>query len=217
MRKAFSYSAMKDFKGCARRYHSVKVLKQYPFVDTDATRYGKEVHSALENRVKHGTPLPEGLTQFEPTAASILRMPGTKYCELELAITEAKEPTKFLAKDVWVRGIIDVLIVDGDRARVLDYKGGSARYPDKAQLELMALLVFEHYPEVQHIKGALVFLHHNKLVKGVYHRSELSKLWAKWIEASDVLDQSFANNVWHPNPTALCRYCPCEHCEHWVR
>ena len=42
----WSHSALKDYEGCARRYHEVKVLKHYPFKDTQATLYGKEVHKA---------------------------------------------------------------------------------------------------------------------------------------------------------------------------
>jgi hypothetical protein len=41
---AWSHSSLKDFEGCARRYHEVKVLKKYPFQETEATRYGNQVH-----------------------------------------------------------------------------------------------------------------------------------------------------------------------------
>lgn len=217
IRKSFSYSALKDFKGCARRYHAVKVLKLYPFTDTEATLYGKRVHTALEEYVRDGKPLPEGLTQFQAAADSIIKIPGTKYCEHQMAITADKTPTTFMAKDVWIRGIADVLIVDGDKARVLDYKTGSAKYPDKDQLELMALMTFIHFPEVNTVKGGLLFLHHNKLVKGEYKRENMEKLWGKWHEGADQLDAAFANDTWHPNPTPLCGWCPCEHCEHWTR
>jgi hypothetical protein len=45
----WSHSALKDFEGCARRYHEVKVLKKFPFQDTDQTRYGKDLHKAAED------------------------------------------------------------------------------------------------------------------------------------------------------------------------
>ena len=38
----WSHSSLKDYEGCARRYHEVKVLRKYPFQETDATRYGTE-------------------------------------------------------------------------------------------------------------------------------------------------------------------------------
>ena len=33
---AWSHSSLKDFEGCQRRYHEVKVLKKYPFTETEA-------------------------------------------------------------------------------------------------------------------------------------------------------------------------------------
>jgi RecB family exonuclease len=208
---------MKDFNGCGRRYHVVKVLQAYPFKDTKATIYGKEVHLALEEYVRDGKPLPEGLTQFKDVADSILAMPGTKYCEHEMAVLEDRTPTDFHDEARWIRGIADVLIVNGTKAKILDYKTGSAKYPDRDQLELMALLVFAHFPEVQIVKGALVFLHHSKLVKGIYKRENIEKMWQRWVDKSDLLDASYANDVWQANPSPLCRFCPVEHCEHWVR
>jgi len=43
----WSHSSLKDFEGCARRYHEVKVLKKHPFPDTEQIRYGKELHTAV--------------------------------------------------------------------------------------------------------------------------------------------------------------------------
>ena len=54
----WSHSALKDYEGCPRRYHEVKVLKNYPFTDTQATLYGKEYHEAAELYIRDGKPLP---------------------------------------------------------------------------------------------------------------------------------------------------------------
>ena len=45
---SWSHSALKDYEGCPKRYQEVKVLKNFPFTETEATRYGNEVHKALE-------------------------------------------------------------------------------------------------------------------------------------------------------------------------
>ena len=55
----WSHSALKDFEGCPRRYHEVKVLNKYPFQETEATHYGKEFHTAAELYIRDGTPLPK--------------------------------------------------------------------------------------------------------------------------------------------------------------
>ena len=56
--KAWSHSALKDFEGCARRYHEVRVLKNYVQKPTEQIRYGKELHKAAEDYVKDNTPIP---------------------------------------------------------------------------------------------------------------------------------------------------------------
>jgi hypothetical protein len=63
---SWSHSALKDYEGFARRSHVVKILKQYPFIETDATRYGNELHKAAENYVKEGTPLPKQFEFMQP-------------------------------------------------------------------------------------------------------------------------------------------------------
>jgi len=60
----WSHSGLKDYEGCARRYHEVKVLKNYPFTDTVHTIYGKQVHEAAELYVRDNVPLPLSLTSF---------------------------------------------------------------------------------------------------------------------------------------------------------
>lgn len=214
---SWSFSAIKDFKGCARRYHAVRVAKLYKSSKTDAIIYGEEVHKALEEYVRDGVPLASGFAKFQPLADSVLGLEGDIYCEFKMALGVDRRPVKFLGNDVWVRGIADVLVVNGTDARVLDYKTGGAKYPDRDQLELMALMAFAHFPEVETVKGALAFISHDVLVKGVYRRENAGKMWAKWDAGSALLDKAYELDKWHPNPTPLCRWCPHEACEHWVR
>lgn len=213
---ALSFSGIKDFKGCARRFHSVKVLKQYVSAETEATRYGKLVHSALELFVRDGDPLPDGLDKFQGVAEAVKAIPGDIYCEHEMALTADLRPTAFGADDAWIRGIADFIVVNNDVAHVGDWKTGSARYPDKDQLELMALMVFEHFPEVKKVKGALIFIAHDVLVKAEYLRDNKQEMWRKWVDYRNQIETANVTGVWNPNPTALCGYCPVEHCEHRV-
>jgi hypothetical protein len=213
--KAWSFSSIKTFDTCPRKYHAEKVEKLYPFEETEHTIYGKEVHKVAEEYIRDGKDIPKGHLQFKAALDSLNKMQGEKLCELEMALTADKKPTKFLAKDVWVRGIADLIILNGEKARVVDYKTGSAKYPDKGQLELMALMVFEHYPEVQSVKAALVFLVHDVVVMSEYKRDDMPDLWAKWDEKAGLLQAAFDNDNWPPKPNGLCRkWCPVKHCEY---
>ena len=72
----WSHSALKDYEGCPRRYHEVKVLKNYPFTDTQATIYGKELHEAAEFYIKDDKPLPPQFAFLQDTLDALNAKPG---------------------------------------------------------------------------------------------------------------------------------------------
>ena len=54
---AYSYSAIKAFKNCQRQYYETRILKNWPFPETEAIMYGKDVHKALEDYIGENKPL----------------------------------------------------------------------------------------------------------------------------------------------------------------
>lgn len=213
---AWSHSSLKDFEGCQRRYHEVKVLKNYPFTETEATRYGNQVHEALELYVKEGKPIPPEYAQFKPVVDSLLRKPGRKLAEYEMALTSDLEPCAWKSPDVWVRGIADILILDDDNltAWVGDYKTGNDKYPDQDQLVLMSLMVFAHFPHIRKVNSALLFIVKNSMVKMQMTHDQAEKHWWEYRQRYAKLQACFANDVWKPMQSPLCGWCPVRTCEH---
>jgi hypothetical protein len=209
----WSFSGLKDFIGCPKRYQEVKVLKNFEQKFNEAAHYGNKVHEALEKYVKDGTELPLNYQQFKAWADALIQLPGQKLTEHRMALTIDRQPCTWAAKDMWVRGIADLLIIDGDHARVIDYKTGSERYPEPKQLKLMALLVFSHYPEVKKVSGALMFIMKNVIIDEEYTRDMIDELWAAFTPDLERLSQAYENNVWPANPSALCRFCPVNTCQ----
>ncbi len=212
---AWSHSSLKDFEGCARRYHEVKVLKKYPFQETDATRYGNQVHESLELYVRDGKPIPPEHAQFKDVADSLIKKPGRKLAEFEMALTVDLKPTEWKSPDVWVRGIADILIVDDDNltAWVGDYKTGNNKYPDRDQLVLMSCMVFEYFPHIRKVNSALLLIVKNSMVKMQMTRDQKDAAWWRYRERTARLEASFANDVWNPNQTPLCGWCQVTGCE----
>ena len=212
---AWSHSSLKDFEGCQRRYHEVKVLKNYPFTETEATRYGNQVHQAIEDYIMKDTPIPPEYEQFKPVVEAMLRKEGRKLAEYEMALTVDLKPTSWKAKDVWVRGIADILIVDDENltAWVGDWKTGNNKYPDRDQLVLMSLMVFAHFPHIRKVNSALLFIVKNDMVKMSMAREDIDKHWWDYRERTARLEACFANDVWNPNQTPLCGWCPVKTCE----
>jgi len=212
---AWSHSSLKDFEGCARRYHEVKVLKNYPFTENEATRYGNQVHESLELYVRDGKPIPPEHLQFKDVVDRLLEKPGRKLAEYEMALTYDLKPTDWRAKDVWVRGIADLLIVDDDNltAWVVDYKTGNNKYPDREQLVLMSIMVFQYFPHIRKVNSALLFLVKNDMVRMQMQRDQADQAWWRYRERTARLEACFENDVWNPNQTPLCGWCPVTKCE----
>ena len=213
MSYTWSYSSLKQYTNCPKQYHHLKVLKDYETSDTQATIYGKEVHKALEEYVRDSIPLAKNYERFKAVVDELIAIPGDKYCEHEMALLPDRTPCAFDDENRWVRGIADLLIVDGDTAFVVDYKTGSNRYPDPKQLRLMALMVFAHFPDVNKVKGGLLFVMHNAFVTEEYNRNQIDESWGHFLPLLARLDNSYASNAWSPNPTGLCRFCPVKSCE----
>ena len=212
----WSHSSLKDYEGCPRRYNEVKVLKNYPFTDTEATIYGKELHTAAEEYIENGTDLPPQFEFIKDTLDVLKAKPGRKLCEYKMGVTKDLKPCGFLDKDVWVRGIADLLIIDDDNltARVVDYKSGNNKYPDRDQLKLMALMVFVHFPHIRRVSGALLFVVKNDIAKASYMVGEAEEYWWDYRERVARIEQAHETGVWNPKPTPLCGWCPVKNCEY---
>jgi CRISPR/Cas system-associated exonuclease Cas4 (RecB family) len=209
----WSYSALKEYENCPKKYYEIRVAQNYTVIPSEQMIYGTEVHKALEDYVKDGKELALNYLRFKPAADALIDIPGKKYPEYEMALFRDKTPCDFADSNRWVRGIVDLLIVDGDYAFIVDYKTGSSKYPDPKQLRLMSLMTFAHFPNVNKIKAGLLFVMHGSFVTEEYTREELDKSWAKFNGPLGRLDNSYDNNVWPPNPTPLCKYCPVKSCD----
>jgi len=214
----WSFSKAKAFEQCPKQFYHEKILQEYPFVETEAIRYGNAFHTAAEEYIRDGTPLPKMFDYAQAMLDSLSAKKGAKLCEEKLGVTENLLPCSFYDKEVWYRGIADLLIINEEDglAWVIDYKTGkSAKYADKGQLELMALLVFAHYPKITHVRAGLLFVVSNDLVKDSYADSDASMLWTKWTNIYSIMQMAEKRNVWNARPSGLCkRHCPVTVCVH---
>lgn len=211
---SWSHTSLKDYENCPRKYYETRVLKKYPFEKTEQMRYGDELHKAAEQFVK-GAPLPVQFAFLQPTLDALMAKPGSKHAELKLAATVDFEPCNWFDKQAWVRGIVDLLILDEDKrqAWVVDYKTGNNKYPDRDQLELMSLLTFVHYPQIQRVNAALLFVVKESIEKHKVQGDSRHRLQNQYRERVARIEASLANNVWNPKQSGLCPWCPVTTCE----
>lgn len=217
MNIVWSYSSLKTFEQCPKKYYHLKVAKDVKDVPHEAALYGSDVHKAAEEHVRDSKPMPKKYSYMEPILESLKKIPGNKYCELELGLTKDLQPCAFKAPDVWWHGIVDLLIVDPTKglAHMVDYKTSkSARYADVKQLDLMATAVFAHFPEVTKIKSALLFVVSNEFVRKEHHIGNRNEYIGGVMPTIKQLERSLEHGVWNPITGPLCRFCPVKSCEH---
>jgi hypothetical protein len=214
----WSYSSLKTFEQCAKKYYHLKVLKDVKDVGSEATIYGNEAHKAAEDYVSAGTPLPARFSYMQKTLDALLAIPGEKHCELKLGVELSDTgylPCEFFGEEVWWRGIADLLIINGDTGYLVDYKTSkNAKYADTKQLDILAAAVFTRFPQLRKLKSALAFVVSNEFVKKE-HTSDLSKSYfATFTPELDRLSVAENTGVWNANSGPLCKFCPVTTCEH---
>ena len=216
---AWSFSSIKSFDQCPKKYYHLKVAKDYAEPTSRAMTYGSEFHTAAEHYID-GTDseLDPRFTFAKDILDRLNAMEGEKLCEYRMGLTANLEPCGFFDENVWWRGVADLTILDRKTgtAKVIDYKTGkSAKYADKGQLELMALATFKHFPEMKKVKGGLLFVICNAFIKDTYTIDQESEMWQKWLIEYAKLEKAYDVDVWNPRPTGLCRaHCVVTECPH---
>ena len=201
---------------CPRKYHRLRVVKDIIEPPQEHLIYGSAVHKAAEEYVRDDTPIPEKYGFIQEYLDPLKALPGDKLCEHEMGLTKNFEPCGFRDKNVWFRGIADLLIINGNKARIVDYKTSkSSRYADKKQLELLSLLTFKHFPQVESVKASLLFLVCKDLVPAEFSEDQQYDCWQKWVVETNQLESAMITDVWNPKPNFTCRgWCPVTDCEH---
>ncbi len=213
----WSFSSLKTFQQCPRKYYHTKILKDVREPDTVATLYGKSAHTVAEEYIRDGVPVPPQFDYMKDMLDQLNAIPGEKLCEVMLGLTKDLEPCDFDADDVWWHGIPDLVVLDEENgiAHSVDYKTSkSARYADVKQLDLVAAAIFAKYPKIKTIKSALLFVVSKEFVKATHH----SEMKEKYLEkpALDVarIEAARINGVWNPISGPLCKFCSIKTCEH---
>lgn len=212
---AWSYTALDTFESCPRRFFHRYILKEQE-PESEAQRKGKAVHKALEDRVK-GTPLPECYVQYNPIAESIVQAyeKGMKvYTEMKMGLTRDMQPCGFFDKNVWGRAAADVILKNGTTCIVFDYKTGKRREKD-LQMDVLALFISKHFPQVKKITGCNLWLEDNDIgTPRVYLTHQLEAVWLNILRRVQAMEKALASNAWPECPSGLCSFCPVRACQY---
>lgn len=209
-----SFSRLSTFEQCEAQFDYLYVSKSVASQSNDASDYGDRVHKVLEaygkGTLNEATLSDEGkqtLKRWGRLVDIINARGGDKYFEHQMAVNRDRNPTGWFDKDVWIRSIADVLLVDGDVAYCLDYKTGKVK-DNPTQLQLFAAMVMWHFPEVQKVKTSFLWLKYDETTNATYERRYLDALWRamepRFVKVQDIIDLG----VFKTKPSGLCPWCP---------
>lgn len=207
---AWTFSQLEKFETCPKQFYHVRVAKDIVEPQTEATLWGSKVHTAMEDRIRDGTPLPEGMEQWEGFAKQICAMPGEKLAEEKMALDKSFQPAEW--DNAWTRGIADMLIVHGNKAATLDYKTGKRKLTH--QLMLYAAYTFAYYPEVETVTTGFVWLRDKKIDRETFTRADIPTIWGTFLPKVRKLEAAYEKDKWMARPSGLCNgWCPVKSCE----
>ena len=218
--KAWSYSALNSFLTCQRRYYEINIAKSIPYVQGAEAAWGDQVHKHFEKHIKgekdiDTTNLPESLkANFKST---LQRLEGYELsAEGKVAMNKGLEICGYFDKDVWVRGVIDLLGVrpEVSSAVILDWKTGKIK-PDLKQLKLFALFTFYARPEIATVDTVFEWVAYNDRTEATFTRDQIPELWMEFLPDLKLFKNAFVTEKWPERKSGLCKnYCGVVKCQH---
>lgn len=208
----YTYTMLNQYRNCGHAMFRKYVKKDIPYVQSEAAKYGDEVHQAMARRIGSRSPLPTHLAQFDKHAAAFDGR--NAITELKLAMTAQGHMTGYFEKDSWFRGQADVSIIQSNKAYIRDWKTGNSKYEDPFELECNALLLKAKYPELETIRGDYCYLKEDRVGQSY----DLSRFRATWDEINrlvKLIEADRTSGAFEKRKSGLCGFCSVEDCEHW--
>jgi CRISPR/Cas system-associated exonuclease Cas4 (RecB family) len=208
---AWTYSSLDKYLTCPKQYYHLRIVRDVKEPPSEQTIWGEKVHKALEDFIQHSKKLPDDMSHWTGFMEKIRRLNGTKHTEMKLSVDVNFQPCEW--DHAWSRGIVDLLVINKDTALVVDYKTGKRKPSD--QLSLYAAYVFAHYPEVNTVTTAFVWLKDRKVDKETFTRDDIAAIWQRFLPVVTKINASLDTNKWPARPSGLCRqWCYVLTCEH---
>lgn len=215
---AWSFSALKSFETCPKKYYHENIAKDVPRTQSNIGDWGLRVHKAIETRIKDGTPLPFEMKPYERLVEAVIAAPGTTMAETKMALNRDYQPTAYFAKDVWLRAQGDAAKHVGDEFKLIDWKLGKYNESWRDQGLVMARAVLSYLPEVRTVETTFVWLEVPDVSGWMYTRENIVAPWTEILRRVAHLERARATTSFPATPNGLCaRYCPVQSCPYWGR
>jgi len=201
----WSYSMLHCFRDvCAHQGEARYISKTIKFVETPEIKWGNDVHSAFEHRLRGGKPLPAGMAQWEKYAAPFNGKP-VQVEEWYYIDHDGKACARFDDRKQG-HGKLDMVLINGDAAYIGDWKTGNSKYESPYELEVNAVLLHAKYPTLKTIKGAYAWLKEDRLSE-VYDLSHTLDTWKDICSTMETIYNWRKIGEFPKKRTPLCSWC----------
>lgn len=205
-----SYTFLRDWDNCPHKAMRRYIKKDLPkFVHTKESKWGDEVHTAFEVRIKHGTTFPASMGQYESIAAPLVS--AGAIAERMLGIDRDGKVCDFFAPHVWLRGKIDATIQRENTAAIFDWKTGKRR-EERDELAVHGVLLKSYNPEIFRITAHYVWLQDNE-VGPAHDVSNTEETLAGIRKTMETVANCIETENFPKRRNPLCGWCPVEDCE----
>lgn len=212
----FSYSRLTSFETCPKKFHAISIAKTVKDPPNEHTTYGTQLHDAFAGFLRDGKKLPLHLGQHKPYLDRLKAAPGEHIIEQKLAVNADFQGTDWMARDVYLRVISDVTIMNGSKALIWDHKSGKM-YDDFTQLKLTGVVMFMLAEELEEIKLAYFWTKERKVTQDNIVRADVPEIWAGFVPRVQRYQSAFDAQEFPAKPGIHCKWCPVSKCPYWER
>lgn len=203
-----SYTFLNTYAICPKQAFHRYVLKDHPFVGSEASKWGNVVHDAMDKRLSKGTPLPVECARYEFYAITL--EPLKPQTEMKLAIKKDGSACSFWDDAVWCRGKGDVVAIQSVAALLADWKTGKRR-EDSYELELHGMMLRAAHPQLERITGHYIWLQ-DMAVGRPHDLSNTAETFEQLQEKADEIEMCHKRGEWRTRQSPLCSWCPVLSC-----
>lgn len=213
-----SHSGINTFRTCPRQFQHVYILKDVERTTCDAAVWGVKIHKQLEDFLQDNIPVVDDMAKRELPYIQNVRekfLVRLEKVEFKWGLTKDWLGTDFFNKEnAFIRGIIDWLVVSGEKAIITDHKTGTKKADDFYQMDIFALAVFCIYPQVKKIRGVYFWLKEGDTpTHRDYVREDLEKLKESLMIEVNKIKEVDEVGIWPMRTSGLCYgWCPVKKC-----
>lgn len=144
--KPLSYSGMKLYKECPRRWAD-RYVDGNSYPSGPAAERGTRIHEQIETFFKSKSP-PPVIPELSKWGATLIDLKGrtTVLAEAEFAVDQDWMPVAFTDPSAVFRGKIDLLVVEADHTEIIDWKTGK-EYGDHYQQGMAYMTLVPEAPK----------------------------------------------------------------------